>query len=67
MATDIPVYDTVPTERVASDTVRVGDSLYSLTVLMVLTYSLAQRLYCLNQTILWVTLVLLVWDISHQK
>ena len=29
MATDIPVYDTVPTERVASDTVRVGDSLYS--------------------------------------
>ena len=29
MATDIPVYDTVPTNRVASDTVRVGDSLYS--------------------------------------
>ena len=29
MAADIPVYDTIPTERVASDTVRVGDSLYS--------------------------------------
>ena len=27
MATDIPVYDTVPTDRVSSDTVRVGDSL----------------------------------------
>ena len=29
MATDIPVYDTVPTDRVSSDTVRVGDSLYT--------------------------------------
>ena len=29
MATDIPVYDTVPTDRVSSDIVRVGDSLYS--------------------------------------
>ena len=29
MATDIPVYESVPTERVASDTVRVGDSLYT--------------------------------------
>jgi len=29
MAADIPVYESVPTERVGSDTIRVGDSLYS--------------------------------------
>lgn len=29
MASEIPVYESVPTERVSSDTVRVGDSLYS--------------------------------------
>ena len=29
MAAEIPVYESVPTERVGSDTIRVGDSLYS--------------------------------------
>ena len=29
MAADIPVYESVPTERVGSDNIRVGDSLYS--------------------------------------